>query len=660
MWMRTLVSLLAALALAACGSNPPVTDGGAGGGGGLTGGGGGQTGGGGGGGVGGGGGGGDVIAPFIRSTSPGSGATDQPLEAPFLVAFSEPMDVATVTVSLYPPVALGPNEFDAERTTLTVVPVAPLVPATLYTVTVDGEDPAGNMLAGLRTFAFTTRVVDVTPPTLEATEPAANATNVPIGSSLAITFSEPMNLATVAIQVVPSANLGPAVWTDENQTVTLTPSSPLAPTTVYTVTIAGQDLAGLDLTGSATFSFTTGVAPDVTPPTVLDTSPGDGENDVSNNALITIHFSEPMRTVDTVAALQLAAGATRQPNCDGRWLWNTPRTMVSCQPVPALTFSTLYRVTVGVGAKDDAGLEFAAPYVFSFTVGVAPDTTPPTVAAVSPGLGTIGVERTAFVQVNFSEGMDTTATQGAFNCAVGATAVGGTFAWYTRNKVVRFTPSSPFINGVTVSCAVRGGSGGARDAAGNRLATNYGWTFRVLRAGAMSAPPIATLDGFVFNSGTTSASLGSAYVGDTSTNLGSRGFFAFSLAGLPGEARRITSAALSLHFLGPVGAPSSLGSLSLEHLDYGASLTGSDYSASALSSGVWATPLIAGLHAVTVSSSVQNDFLNRASRGDRVEFRLRFSLDVTADAASDGVYVATTEWATATQRPSLSVAFEYP
>lgn len=668
MWMRTstLVSLLAAVSLAACGSHPPAvadagTGGGSAGGDGEVGGGSGG-GGGGGGGAGGGGGGADVLAPTLRSTSPASGATSQALDVPFVVAFSEPMSPASVTVSIYPVVALGAPAFDAENTSLTVVPSAELSPNTLYTVTIDGADLAGNRLAGLRAFSFTTRVVDVIGPRVEATVPLKDAMSVSVSSTIAITFSEPMDLATVGLELSPVVGLGTSGWSQENRTVTFAPPGGLEPATHYTVTLSGRDLAGNDLAGPASFSFTTGLAPDTTPPTVIDTTPGNGEVGVSNSTLIIVNFSGPMRLAETEAALVLESvgGMGTLGNCTSRWLWNAQRTLVSCQPNPVLAFSAPHRVTVGVGAQDDAGHPLAAPFVFTFTTGAAPDTTPPTVFSVSPGLGSIGAERNAFVQVTFSEAMDPTATQGAFTCVVGATPLGGSFTWYTRNRVLRFTPAATFVSGVTVSCAVRGGSLGARDVAGNRLEAHYPWTFRVLRAGSVIAPPVADLDGSVDNTGSASPTLSTAYVGDTSTNLSVRSFFDFTLAGLPDEAHQVTGATLYLYFIGPVGAPSSLGSLDLEHLDYGPSLTSSDYGLTALSSSPWSVAFAAGFHPVSVTSSVQNDFANRVSRGNRVQFRLRFNTEVTVDGASDGLLLSTTEWGTASQRPYLVVSFEYP
>lgn len=457
-------------------------------------------------------------------------------------------------------------------------------------------------------------------------------------------------------------NLGTPVWSSENKMVTFAPMGGLAPSTLYTVTLSGRDLAGNDLEGLTSFAFMTGLAPDITPPTVIDTTPGDGDVGVSNNTLITINFSEPMRQSETEAALVLeyVGGMGTLSNCNGLWLWNAPRTIASCQPTPALAFSAPHRVTVGVGAKDDVGLPLAAPFIFTFTTGAAPDTTRPTISSVSPGLGSIGVERNAYVQVTFSETMDTTASQGAFACAVGATPVGGSFTWYTRNRVLRFTPASTFTNGVTVSCAVRGGTSGARDVAGNRLLSNYTWTFRVLRAGTLTAPAVAALDGYISNTGSVLSTLNNAYVGDTSTNLSTRGFFDFTIAGLPAEAHQVTSATLYLYFIGPLGSPGTLGSLYLEHLDYGTALSASDYSLGALSSAPWAVSFTTGFHAAGVTTSLQNDFANRVSRGNRAQFRLRFNTEVTADAAYDGLYVSTQEWATSTQRPYLVVSFEYP
>jgi methionine-rich copper-binding protein CopC len=602
---------------------------------------------------------GDVTAPTIHSTSPLGGATEASLDVPLIIAFSEPMNGATVGVSLTPHVPLGVPIFDVDASNVTLVPLEPLAADTLYTVSIHGEDVAGNGLTGLTSFSFQTMKVDLVGPTLSATTPSNDARDVSLDGEVLLTFSERMSVGSVIVEVFPPVDLGVPTWTSST-TLRLLPGAGFAPLTRYVLMVRGTDLAGNDLPANTGFVFTTGAPPDVTPPTVSDTSPADGQVGVSNNTSITINFSEPMRTAETEAALVLRAGTMPIDHCAARWVWNDARTIVSCQPSSSLAFNTVYSVVVGVTARDDADNAVAAPWGFAFTTGAVPDVTPPTVVQLSPAASAMGIERTAYAELTFSESMDTASTQAAFSCSVDSATVGGSFSWHSRNRVLRFTPAVAYEAGKTVTCAVHGGPTGARDVAANRLVDDASWSFRVLRTGKLTAPPIARLDGWVSNAGSPFIEQTYAFVGDTSTNLSGRGFFTFNLAALPLEARRVTSAVLSLYFIGPLGAPESLGELTLEHLDYGPMLTGADFNVMPLASVVWNTPAMTGFHALSVVRLVEDDFANRVARGNRVQLRLRFSTDVAPDTSYDGVTIATSEWTTAGQRPVLTLEYEYP
>jgi|DewCreStandDraft_1066081.scaffolds.fasta_scaffold00085_24 hypothetical protein len=97
---------------------------------------------------------------------------------------------------------------------------------------------------------------DTTPPTVVATLPANGAENV-TEARVVVTFSEPMSTATVRLEATPGVNWGSATWSDGDRTATFVPSD-LKPNTRYTVRIVGRDRAGNNLTGTASFTFTTG------------------------------------------------------------------------------------------------------------------------------------------------------------------------------------------------------------------------------------------------------------------------------------------------------------------------------------------------------------------------------------------------------------------
>ncbi len=101
-----------------------------------------------------------------------------------------------------------------------------------------------------------TTATDTTPPAVVTTLPGNGAENV-TEARVVVTFSEPMSTASVRLEATPSVVWGSPTWSDGDRTVTFVPSD-LRPNTRYTVRVSGRDRAGNNLTGTASFSFTTG------------------------------------------------------------------------------------------------------------------------------------------------------------------------------------------------------------------------------------------------------------------------------------------------------------------------------------------------------------------------------------------------------------------
>lgn len=109
-------------------------------------------------------------------------------------------------------------------------------------------------------------------PTVTETNPAAGATNVPVGSNISVTFSESVDVAAGAISVecpagVPVASN--AVASDVTN-VTIDPVSDLPANTACNISITANGVTDNDgtpniLTGTTSFSFTTGAGTVVTP-----------------------------------------------------------------------------------------------------------------------------------------------------------------------------------------------------------------------------------------------------------------------------------------------------------------------------------------------------------------------------------------------------------
>ena len=198
----------------------------------------------------------DTTPPIISSVDPANNATNVSVYTPIKVSFNEAMDKnsAQSAFSINPSV---PGTFSWDGNTMIYTLSTPLTRATNYSVSIGtgAKDLALNALASSYNFSFTT---DATPPTISSVDPANNATNVSVYTPIKVSFSEFMNKASAegAFSIDPSVS-GTFSW--DGNTMIYVPSSPLALSTTYTVTIGtgAKDLAGNSLSSTFSFSFTT-------------------------------------------------------------------------------------------------------------------------------------------------------------------------------------------------------------------------------------------------------------------------------------------------------------------------------------------------------------------------------------------------------------------
>ena len=153
-------------------------------------------------------------------------------------------------------------------------------------------------------------VIDVTPPTVTATSPAANATNVSGTAAVSATFSEdmdPSTITTAAFELRDASNrLVPATvsYDASTRTATLLPLGGLSDASTYTARVAGgigaEDVAGNPVATDVAWSFTTAPPP---PFTLTDTTFADfGAGTPGGGAAIS-------KTADGEVILAPAAGS---------------------------------------------------------------------------------------------------------------------------------------------------------------------------------------------------------------------------------------------------------------------------------------------------------------------------------------------------------------
>ncbi|MBI3810836.1 MAG: Ig-like domain-containing protein [Nitrospirae bacterium] len=329
----------------------------------------------------------DTTPPTVSSTQPAADATGIALNTTITATFSEAMDATTLTAATFILMAGGTavtGTVSYTGTTATFTPSAALASNTLLTakITTGAQDLAHNPLAADFSWQFTT-APDTTPPTVISTNPANNAVDVPLNSSITATFSEPMDHTTLSNTtfIVSTGGVPIAGRIGYSSTsVTFTPTSSLINVTDYTATITTgvKDLAGNSLAADFAWSFTSGGAIDNIPPTVISTTPATHATNVPFNTTISATFSEAMDPSSiTTDSFKVSTGGgfiTGTVNYSGTTATFTPDT--------PLASAATYTASIKTFAKDLAGNALAADYNWQFGM-----LTKPTLCVIPGGGG---------------------------------------------------------------------------------------------------------------------------------------------------------------------------------------------------------------------------------------------------------------------------------
>jgi YVTN family beta-propeller protein len=221
----------------------------------------------------------DFSAPrVVRTSIDGSPAPAVPANTTtFSVVFNKPLDPTTVTSNGYflYDTSIGPvattTSVSSDGLTVTVTATSGLTVGHSYYVTAYyATDLNGNLQTNYNTRVFTVVASDTVAPLVSSTNPATNATGVPVNVLLELQFNKPVratslsqitlmrqvpNSSPVAVNFTPQMLYGATV-------VQLVPATVLLPNTTYTVSASGvQSIAGVAMTASYSFSFTTGNNP---------------------------------------------------------------------------------------------------------------------------------------------------------------------------------------------------------------------------------------------------------------------------------------------------------------------------------------------------------------------------------------------------------------
>ena len=360
----------------------------------------------------------DLVAPTVTGTSPFYGQTGVPLNAVFRVTFSEPIDPVTIDSGNFyiynsagQPIVPATIALAPDRRSATLTPTAPLLPDNQYWGTIfNYTDAAGNFGQSVGVYFYTSRASDTTPPGVVSVSPPNGSNVVPVNARVIVVMTEPVDQTSVpgAIHLTPAVVGSVSLGTDQ-VTLTFTPSSPLSPSTTYSVNVSGlRDLAANTMAAfNSAFTTAATTAPDLTGPTVISTSPVDRAAGVAVNSSITFTTSEPITRFgvgpnnNPVVALVPDYGYVQIAGTYTVDSTNTIVTFTPASPYPANSTITWYTNYGGL-LTDWAGnaLQYLAP---QFTTGSTADVTPPTLLSITPSDGATELGPYITMTLTFSE-----------------------------------------------------------------------------------------------------------------------------------------------------------------------------------------------------------------------------------------------------------------
>jgi hypothetical protein len=331
-------------------------------------------------------------------------------------------------------------------------------------------------------------------PVVISTTPANGAVAVPVAQVISATFNKAMNPASITSSTFlvtgPSGAPVNGAVTYTGTTASFTPTTPLAPTTLYnaTITTGANDLLGIPLAANFPWSFATG-----TVPTVISTIPINGAANVPLNQKIIATFSEAMNPATiTAAGTFTVAIANGGAPVAGTVSYVAGANTAIFAPSANLTANTHYTATITPAAQSAAGNATASNFAWTFTTGIAANTTAPIVISTVPASGAIDVPTNTILTATFSKPMDPTTitAPGTFTLAVAGTdgaPVAGTVQFAGASAT--FTPASALPAATEFTATI---TTAAKDLTGNALTANFAWSFTT-GAGPDTTPPTITL-----------------------------------------------------------------------------------------------------------------------------------------------------------------------
>ena len=426
----------------------------------------------------------DATPPAVTGSSIFDGATDIGITPTINVSFSEALAASTVSTStvtmsiddLPGGSVAGSVSLSSDGRKITFTPASRLARATAYKVTIADSvtDVAGNSLTASYLLRFTT---DATAPTVTGSSISDGATGITVTPTINISFSEALASTSVSNATVLLSSDGTGegvavsvVISGDSNTITVLPSSALAPAMTYRLTVTGDvtDIAGNGLTAAYLLRFTT----DATPPAVTGSSISDGATGITVTPKINVSFSEAL-AASTVneASVTMSIDDAAGGSVAGSVTLSNDGKRVTFTPSSRLASATAYKITIADGVTDVAGNALTAPYLLSFTT----DGAAPQILSITPVDGAPDAFVGNGVVVRFDESIDEgTLRSDTFLLSTDSGTVDGAITINNDKTIVTFRPTSDLEYNTDYTVTLKAG---IKDVAGNSTTSDYITTF---------------------------------------------------------------------------------------------------------------------------------------------------------------------------------------
>ncbi len=357
----------------------------------------------------------DTDGPSITRLLPPAGATGVPTDAVVTANWNEVLQPANVFapggVRLVPS---GQSDFpgtvtlSADRQTILFVPDAPMAASTLHSVAFGSmSNTSGFSVSTGGSFTTGAGPDNGVAPTIVATSPSDGAIDVLLSSvEINVDFDEPLDIAGLNTFVEAGGQPVPfdVELVNGANSLRIELSEALLNTnTVYSVTLSGiSDLVGNTISTPLTFSFTSALDLDLSPPAIVLSTPS-GSN-VPANAVIGVRLSDsidPNSVSNSSLQLSGPGGSTAGVvtlDPDGRTLFFAP--------AGGLQISSSYSLRIS-NVRNVDGLSIGSSvFVTSFSTGFTNDTDAPQVQNVTPADASTNVVLTQNVIVSINDFLD--------------------------------------------------------------------------------------------------------------------------------------------------------------------------------------------------------------------------------------------------------------